>query len=85
MALVEHHSLVYLNMLGSKGFVVAVVSLVIALQLLVSRKASCVNCYKQWGYKMHWSLSKYLLYRFCLVLWAIESWVLIATLSTLNC
>ena len=53
MALVEHHSLVYLNMLGSKGFVVAVVSLVIALQLLVSRKASCVNCYKQWGYKMH--------------------------------
>ena len=44
MTLVEHHSLVYLNMLGSKGFVVAVVSLVIALQLLVSRKASCVNC-----------------------------------------
>lgn len=43
MVLVEHHSLVYLNMLGSKG-VVAVVSLVIALQLLVSKKASCANC-----------------------------------------
>lgn len=40
MALVEHHSLVYLNMLGNKGFVVAVVSLLIALQLLFSRKSS---------------------------------------------
>lgn len=52
MALVEHHSLVYLNMLKSKGFAVAVVSLVIDLQLLVSKKVSCVNV-KQWSYKMH--------------------------------